>query len=338
MRIQVNVSVALLGLFLASVWATDAAAAEVSLRTMSFNVRYAGTLEGVFGPNGWYVLGNPEAGRVSRAIQVVRDYGPDILGTQELLDMQLKDFSGETMAAGLSDYGYYGIGRDDGAAAGEYAAIFYRANRFTQLDAGTFWLSQTPDVPGSQYPGAGSIRIASWVLLDDHASGQQIFVLNTHFDNSSSAARTHGANLIRDRLPALAGDAPILLTGDFNTTASSSVVQTLMGQNDPQDVQLGDSYRNVHPVVASNERTFHDFSGGASGSRIDFILHSAELVPTAASIVRTTYDGKYPSDHYPVTADFTLAVVPEPSSIVLCIAAGGSWWFVCRHASRRRRK
>ena len=66
-----------------------------------------------------------------------------------------------------------------------------------------------------------------------------------------------------------------------------------------------------------SELTFHNYNGGTSGSRIDFILHTDELTPTAASIIRTSYGGKYPSDHYPVTADFVLAVVPEPSSVAL---------------------
>jgi endonuclease/exonuclease/phosphatase family metal-dependent hydrolase len=192
-----------LTLFCCLFGATVAAAESVSLRAMSFNVRYAGTTEDVIGTNGWYNLTNSAAGRVHKAIQIIRDYGPDIIGTQEALDVQIKDLSGQNLPTGLTDYGYYGVGRNNGVAAGEYAAIFYKADRFTQLNAGTFWLSPTPDVPGSIYPGAGSIRIASWVLLDDHLSHQQLFVLNTHLDNVSDTANNYAANLIRQRLPSL---------------------------------------------------------------------------------------------------------------------------------------
>jgi endonuclease/exonuclease/phosphatase family metal-dependent hydrolase len=297
-----------------------AVAESVSLRTMSFNVRYVGTTDDVIGANGWYNLIDSANGRAARALQIVRDYQPDIIGTQEMLDVQMKDFSGQTMATGLSDYGYYGVGRTNGIAAGEYAAIFYRADRFTRQSAGTFWLSPTPEVAGSIYPGAGSIRIASWVLLDDQLSHQQLFVLNTHLDNVSNEANNYAATLIRQRLPGLAGDAPILLTGDMNSTETSSVVRTLMGLNDTGGIQLGDAYREVHPVVDLNERTFHGYGGGTIGSRIDFVLHSEELTPIGASILRTSYNSKYPSDHYPVTAEFTLAVVPEPSAAILLLA------------------
>lgn len=294
-----------------------AAAAEVSLRTMSFNTRYAGTADALFGENGWYNFADASQARNLKAIQVVKDYAPDILGTQELLYFQLDDFSGATLDAGLTDYDYYGIGREDGVQQGEFAAIFYLRDRFTQLDSGTFWLSETPEVVGSKYPGAGSIRIASWVVLEDHASGQELFVLNTHFDNSSSAARSYAAGLIRDRLPSLAGDLPTLVMGDMNTTETSSVLSTLRGVGDPDFPELEDAYRVVHPVKQSNEATFHNFTGSTGGSRIDFILNSDDFTPQDASIIRTSYDGKYPSDHYPVTADFTLALVPEPSSFAL---------------------
>jgi endonuclease/exonuclease/phosphatase family metal-dependent hydrolase len=202
------------------------------------------------------------------------------------------------------------------------------------VDAGTFWLSPTPDVP-SIYPGAGTVRIASWVKLDDHLSGQQIFVLNTHLDNVSNTANVYSANLIRDRLPGLAGDAPIVLTGDMNSTETSSVVRTLLGQNDPGEFQLGDAFREVHPVVGTNERTYHAYSGGSSGSRIDFVLHSDALTPTGASIIRTTYDGRYPSDHYPVTAEFTMLVVPEPASAALFLVGFALTYLARRWAGRR---
>ncbi len=302
-------------------FALPVGAAEVSLRTMSFNVRHAGSFSDQVEGNGWFNLDDPAASRAQRAIQVIRDYGPDILGTQEVLSVQLQSLEGQDLASALADYGYYGVGRENGVAQGEHAAIFYRRNRFAQLDAGTFWLSPTPDVP-SIYPGAGSIRIASWVKLDDHLSGQQLLVLNTHLDNVSNTANLYAANLIRARLPDLAGDASIVLTGDFNATETSNVVRTLLGQNNPGEFQLGDAYREVHPIVGANERTFHAFNGGTSGARIDFILHSDALTPTGAAIVRTTYGGKYPSDHYPVTAEFMMAVVPEPCSAALFVVGG----------------
>ncbi len=305
-----------------------ASGGEVSLRAMTFNTRNASGATNLIGQNGWYDLANLSNGRYLKAEQVITDNAPDIIGTQELISLQVDDFAGMSDYpqfapgnVGLSGYSYYGVGRDDGVAAGEYAAIFYRTDRFTQLDAGTFWLSQTPDVPGSQYPGAGTVRIASWVILEDNQSHQQLFVLDTHLDNVSNSANVYSANLIQSRLPSLSHGLPVLLLGDFNSTESSTVVHTMLGQNNPAGVQLSDAYRVVHPVQQSDEATFHDFTGNTYGPRIDFILSSDAFTPQDAEIIHTSYDGKYPSDHFPVVVDFSLAVVPEPSSVVLAALA-----------------
>ena len=94
--------------------------------------------------------------------------------------------------------------------------------------------------------------------------------------------------------------------GDINANEQSSEYQTLIGEHDSQGRPLADSYRQLHPRRAPEEATFNDWRGNRKGLRIDFILHSDELTPTEAEIVRTSYGGLWPSDHYPVTATFKL--------------------------------
>ncbi|MBX7166362.1 MAG: endonuclease/exonuclease/phosphatase family protein [Pirellulales bacterium] len=291
---------------------TLAPAATASLSTMSFNVRYAADIDGLFGTNGWY---NGQAPRKDRAVQVIRNFLPDVLGVQEPYVWQITD-----LQTGLPEYDFYGVGRNDGVEDGEYAGIFFRHERFTLLDSGSFWLSATPEVPGTSFLVGGVPRIASWVKLRDATTGQSYFILNTHWDNASSSARNQSAALIRDRIPGLAGELPVLVLGDFNTTQATTAYNEIRGLNAPAEFQLYDSYRDVFPTTGSQERTFHDFQGGTSGSRIDFILHSDDFTATSASIIRTSFNGKWPSDHYPVTATFDVVVVPEPGGLVLAAA------------------
>lgn len=289
------------------------AGVTAEVKVMSFNVFGGNGISAVFGPGSWYNASDPDNGRRFLVRDVINDFAPDILGLQETSSTQ----TGE-LAEFLPQYNWYGLGRDDGVEAGEYAAIFYRADRFDLLEEGTFWMSPTPDVPGTVFSGAGSIRAASWVKLYDRQTFQDYFVLNTHLDNVSSTANRLSAELIRAKFHELADGLPIIMTGDFNELETSSTLRTLLGEIPTPDFPMYDAYREVFPVRTSQERTYHFdvFTGSTSGSRIDYVLHSGDFTAIDASIVRTSVDGIYPSDHYPVTATLSIAV-PEVSSLAM---------------------
>ncbi len=290
------------------------------LRLMTFNVKGdAASLFDLFDrERSWrYVdltdLENPVLGphRRDRAISVIDTFGPDILSVQELKNNQRNDLS-----SAFPGFAYYGQGRN-GGNSGDRNGIFYRTSRFDLVDQGDFWLSETPTVPGTTFQGfgtdTGNPRMATWVKLFDYETSKTYFVLSTHW-SLDSQARRDSARLIQDMLPTLSGGLPTLLLGDLNTTQSFSAYSTLRGTDDIDDVQLADSFIDAGGV---DGRTFQNWNGGVSGSRIDHVLHSAgDFEATSAEIVRTTFDGGlYPSDHYPVT--ITLNVVPEPSTLQL---------------------
>jgi endonuclease/exonuclease/phosphatase family metal-dependent hydrolase len=94
--------------------------------------------------------------------------------------------------------------------------------------------------------------------------------------------------------------------GDLNAPEDSKAVVDLIEAQGGRGRRLHDSYRAIYQERSGDESTFSAWNGRTAGSRIDFILHTDEFRPTAAEIVRTAYDGRYPSDHYPVTATLTL--------------------------------
>lgn len=278
--------------------AAPAVAVNSDLRVMSFNVRFAkaGHSEAA-AENNW---NDPRHPRRERAIRVVRDVNPDLLGVQEARQEQIKDFKDA-----LPEFEFYGVGRDDGKDGGEFSGIFFRKDRFTKKDAGSFWLSATPDKPGTTFSPNKLPRIASWVRLADKVAGREFVYLNMHWDHEDVPAREKTASLVRERLATIARDLPIIVTGDLNSHEDTKAFATLVG-NDGPGRPLADSYREVHPQRAKDEASFDNWRGTTKGSRIDFILHTAEFAPSAAEIVRTNYEGLWPSDHYPVTATLTL--------------------------------
>lgn len=260
---------------------------------MSFNLR--GDFDGGVAtdkPTGW--LRNDGDHRRELVLRLASKADVDLLGVQEAYHNQVLELD-----AALSGHTFVGVGRDDGAEAGEHSCLYYRTDRFELVDSGTFWLSKTPDKP-STYPGAACPRIATWaVLRDKESDNRELLVLNTHWDHVSSEARRYSAELIRERLAELAGDREAIVMGDLNVTEENEQITTLLGDGDDR---LIDSYREVHAERVDNERSFHDFQGGEAGSRIDYIVHTEGLRATDAEIIRTEYEGRYPSDHYPVTA------------------------------------
>jgi endonuclease/exonuclease/phosphatase family metal-dependent hydrolase len=255
---------------------------------MSFNIRNTNAPDG---PNHW-------VHRQNLWVDSVRAFDPDLLGLQEVWVDQH-----DQLRERFPDYRFVGVARDDGKRQGEWALILYRADRFEQLDAGDFWLSQTPSIVGSRSWDSKHVRICTWAKLHDLQSGRNILHANTHLDDQGRIARHEAAKLISSKLPRLAGSAAIVLTGDFNSTELDDPYAALV--HPAQGAGLLDSYRMLRPTRTNQESSFHGFNGGVEGHRIDWILHTPELIPTAGGIVRDQApDGRWPSDHYAVTTLF----------------------------------
>ncbi len=257
---------------------------EPAIRVMSFNIRFGSADDG---KNGW-------EHRRYLVLETIQMFGPDLLGAQEVLDFQAaflrKNFEG---------YGFYGVGRDDGKAKGEMVPVFYRLDRFELLDAGHFWLSETPKLAGSRGWDASLPRMVSWVILRDRkGKGRRFVFANTHFDHRGSRARLESAKLIGRWAESV--EMPLILAGDFNAGEGSDPYEVLT-RADGLAVFV-DSYRVVHSEKSPSEGTFSVWIGRREGSRIDWILHSADFLTLNASINYTNEEGRYPSDHYPVQA------------------------------------
>lgn len=264
-----------------------AAAPAAPLRVMSFNIRYANKADGA---DAW-------SQRTELFFATVNAFGPDLIGFQEVIAVQH-----DALTARLTDYGFAGVARDDGKRKGEWSPIAYRKSRFTAVDQGNFWLSETPEVIGSKSWDAAITRICSWVRLRETATGREFLFANTHFDHKGVVARQEASRLISARLPLIAAGLPAILTGDLNIDEDNPAYAVLTRPTAPNAIRWIDAFRAVHPTRTPDELTFTAFKGGTVGSRIDFIFHTADFTATAAAIDRTSRDGRYPSDHYPVTA------------------------------------
>ena len=266
--------------------ARDAAAAP--LRVMTFNIRYDTPNDG---PNAW-----PH--RRDWVALLIRFHEADAAGVQEALIHQLRELD-----ARLRGFARVGVGRADGREGGEFSAIFYRTDRLDLLDNGTFWLSPTPEVPGSKGWDTAIERIATWARFRDRATGCELVHLNTHFDHIGEQARQESARLIRRRLATLANGLPVIVTGDLNADPASAPYRILTRDTITGAIlPLRDAFSASRIGHYGPTSTWTAFRAIEPGRRIDYVLVSDDVTVLTHGILPDSWDGRFPSDHLPVVA------------------------------------
>lgn len=266
------------------------------LRIVSYNIRYNNPADGI---NAW-----PH--RQAGVVALLQRHRPDLIGLQEVRHEQLT-----ALAAALPDYGWLGVGRDDGATAGEYAPIFYRRRRLTIKESGHFWLSETPDVAGSFGWDAACTRIATWAIFTDQATEQSLLHLNTHLDHRGMAAQLGSVDLIYHFLARQALSFPAIVTGDFNCVPNSTTYHALTKQGEDGNGALQDTMylsRTAHEGPLATFTT--DFTNPLQ-EKIDYIFLSRgssrteQMSVARHAILDDRENGRYPSDHLPVLVELT---------------------------------
>jgi len=253
------------------------------LTVMSFNIRYGTANDG---DNHWLK-------RREQLFALLREQQADVVGLQEALHGQIDE-----ILRAVPGYGYVGVGRSDGRQAGEYAAILYRTARLQVRRSDTFWFSDTPGVVKSTSWGNQIERICTWAYFEDR-DGPAFYLYNVHLDHQSQPSRERSVALLLARIAARDPRAPVVVTGDFNA-----------GEGNPAAVAMRASFRDSFRVLqpdAAEVGTFNGFTmGQTSGDKIDFVFVEPGAEVLEAAIVRTSRDGRYPSDHFPVTARIRL--------------------------------
>ncbi|MBN2473295.1 MAG: endonuclease/exonuclease/phosphatase family protein [Pirellulales bacterium] len=267
--------------------AGDGAAADLSVKVLSFNIRYGTAADGA---NAW-----PH--RQEMVFEVIRTQQPDFCGLQEALRFQI-----DAIRKAVPEYAEYGCGRDDGKTQGEYSAILYREDRWKPDRGETLWLSDTPEQPGSASWGNTIPRIVTWGRFVDKQTGRALCVFNTHFDHQSQPSRVKSAEFLAKLIARQGRDTPMILTGDFNAGERNPAIEHLKRPDENASARLVDTFRALHPE-AESVGTFNGFEGRTDGEKIDYIFADPSVRVTSAEILRTHRDSRYPSDHFPVNAE-----------------------------------
>lgn len=254
-----------------------------TLRVMTFNVRQPDKDDG---EDCW------EARR-DLLVDTIVDASPDVIGTQELFLVQA-----EYIVERAPQYSWFGSGRF-GDQRDKHVGIFYRRDRFRVAASGDRWLSTTPEVPGSSSWNIIRPRQLTWGMFEGVDTGG-FCMLNTHFPYRvcEQEARHHTALLINERLATVPSSTPVIVTADFNSPADGDIYRLLCGG-------LRDAWCDAI-VRTGPVGTLNGFGRVKAERRIDWILYRGNWRVLEAETITAQRNGRYPSDHFPVIATFSV--------------------------------
>ncbi|MCA8917475.1 MAG: endonuclease/exonuclease/phosphatase family protein [Planctomycetes bacterium] len=252
-----------------------------ALRLMTYNVRIDSSSDG---DNSW-------SHRRDMVASVIRFHQADIIGAQEASFSMIDD-----LQTRLPGYRWVGTG-SNGGDSGACDPIFWRTSRLELLNNRTYWLSETPDEPSTGWDAAYP-RTVTYTHLRERQTGAEIHVFNTHFDHRGGEARGQSIELVAQWVNNLPDDAHVVFMGDLNLVPDSGELQTLAELS-----QLRDAYTHS---LTGNHGASNSFMGFRpsrwTGRRIDHIFVQ-NLIVQQHAILNDEFDGRRPSDHYPVVAE-----------------------------------
>ncbi|MFT6933729.1 MAG: endonuclease/exonuclease/phosphatase family metal-dependent hydrolase [Maribacter sp.] len=256
---------------------------------MSFNIRYDNPEDG---KQNWHH-------RKENVVRMINFYDLDIIGMQEVLVNQL-----HYLKTNLNEYKTIGIGREDGKEKGEFASIFYKKDRFKVLKSGTFWLSATPDKISKGWD-ADLERIVTWAVFRDKNTREEFIFMNTHFDHIGNIARVESAKLLKQKSIELAGNLPLILTGDFNLVPESEGIRTLI-KPDGKNTLINASSAATFTYGPNWTSCGFDNRPFEERKAIDYIFLKGISNVTKYAVFSEMLDDIYLSDHCPVFAQIEL--------------------------------
>lgn len=258
--------------------------ADKNIKVITFNIRYDNRHDSL---NAW-------PNRAAIVCEFLKSEKPDMFGLQEALWYQY-----EAIDSALSGYSSVAVGRDDGKKKGEMNPVFFNNTRFELVRENTFWLSSTPDVPGSKGWGASLPRIVTWVELKDRVNGKPVYYFNTHFAHDSDSARVMSAGIILNEVKRIAGSNHFAVTGDFNMSPESKAYSIITEAASP-DAFLRDTYVLSGTKPEGPSYTTNSWSDKPGRSRIDYIFVGKGTRVLSHSTIIKKEGNVFISDHWPV--------------------------------------
>ena len=265
--------------------------APANLTLMSFNIR-----EG----SNW-------SSRKSPIVSMINGESPDIIGLQEVKDLDMWDHMTEDhpwdyLRDNLSAYTGYRY-------SDKTNAILYKTSTVEMSDFGHFWLRDSYSSEGTSWDGYE--RMALYATVREKASGRNFFYINTHFPmNNTDGGWAKCTALLESRIAALnTNNYPVILMGDFNCVIGDACWDNIK-------TWMKNTRYSADTIISEENQSLYTYNafGDSSKARnkVDHIWVSKSGINVDTYVTLTTairnYGGyttngeTFLSDHYPIIA------------------------------------
>ncbi len=256
----------------------------------SFNIRYENYYE--------ISLNNSWTERKATVMNTIFKYLPDVIGFQELrLNQKL------FVEKNLPLYQYIGRPRSPDFTD-ESNGILFNKQKFLLMDSGTFWLTETPNKV-SKYESVYHYRICTWIKVYSYKFKDVIYFFNTHLeDGHLFITFLQEVNLLKRIKEITKNEGNVFVFGDFNGNDNSVWIQDVFKEG----------YKSFSDYFQDFRNTYHNFSGIYNNPKwkVDHLFYqnlgnsNKHFVPLFYDVLTKKENGKFPSDHFPLYAQFNL--------------------------------
>ena len=301
-----NMKKRFLGLLISCCFASVLVAAPV-YRMGSYNIR--GKNDSDTGDKSWDV-------RNVYVVKNIVDHDFDVIGLQENSTDMLPDLE-ELLGDDYANHSW-GAGSASDNRSGTHTTVVYKADKFTLLDKGQFFLAEDPTAPGLPFDTAVR-RITVWVKLQNKETGEIFFYFSTHLDHKGEFARAETARLNVRKMQEIAGDYPAFIVGDFNAYYDEKAMYNTF------NAYFNDSRKTTQSAPVGPGATFGPWDPTLSGGEpIDYVFCNRVNVLSYETITEDFGRGVTPSDHLPILITCTLQEGAESGKWYVSASASGA--------------
>lgn len=252
------------------------------MKIMTFNLRYDNEGDGI----------NSFSKRYPRALEIIRQENPDIIGFQEVNDSMKA-----RLRSWLTEYTVLGCGRDWNYK-GESMLVAFKPELFELISLDSVWLSETPNVAGSRYALDHSPcpRMYTSILLKHNDIEKPFRFINTHLDHTGEMARVQEATQLTNDISKF--EEKFILTGDFNAEPNAREIKMITEKL---------SNKGCIDCTLNVGASFHNFGAFSEEEqiKIDYIFTNG-VCKNAYRVEDIPVNGQYYSDHFAICAEIEL--------------------------------